>query len=296
MNLQVMKYLVALAEHRHFGKAAAACFISQPTLSMQIKKLEGELNVQLLERTNKSVMLTDVGMRMAGHAKNILAEVAQMREQAKIALAPEAGEIKIGIIPTLAPYVLPRVIPRLTKVFPKLEYYLLEAKTTSLLEQLVMGQLDAAILSLPVENDNLVSYPFWSEEFLLAVSKRHPLAECHAVRSDVLAQANVLLLEEGHCLRDQALAVCQQLGDTAARGFRATSLETLRHMVAANVGVTLMPKLACDNNEAIRYIPFSGKKPQRQLAWLWRKTTPKAALLMRLTEASKIIFEKIKKD
>jgi LysR family hydrogen peroxide-inducible transcriptional activator len=292
MNLQVMRYLVALAEHRHFGKAATACFISQPTLSMQIKKLEEELNVQLLERTNKSVMLTEVGMRMAGHARNILAEVARMREQAKMALDPEAGEIKIGIIPTLAPYVLPRIIPRLTKTFPKLEYYLLEAKTESLLEQLLAGQLDAAILSLPIENDHLVSYPFWAEEFLLAVSKHHSWAERRSVRSDELAQANVLLLEEGHCLRDQALAVCQQLGDAAARGFRATSLETLRHMVAANVGVTLMPKLACDSREAVRYIPVSGKKLQRKLAWVWRKTTSKAPLLLRLAETTKLIFEK----
>ena len=279
MNLQSIKYLSALAKHRHFGKAAKVCFVSQPTLSMQIKKMEDRLGVQLIERTNKSVSLTPIGIQMAQHAENILKEISAMQESAKSAQNPYQGQVTIGIIPTAAPYLLPRIIFKLKKIFPELTYYLLEKQTEFLLADLHNRQLDAAILALPVRDNHLTAAEFFNEEFLLAVSASHPWANRKTIKETDLHGQDLLLLDEGHCLREQALAVCSKMNAMETKDFRATSLETLRHIIATGAGITLIPKLACQKNDGITYIPFHSKpQPSRSLGLVWRKSSGKGLL------------------
>lgn len=279
MNIKDLKYLVALADYSHFGNAANACFVSQPALSMQIKKLEETLGVKLLERTNKSVMLTDYGVTIAERARHILNQVDEVREIAKTAKDPFSGEFKLGIIPTLAPYLLPRIMPQLSKIYPKLSFYLIEAQTTLLVEKLKHGKLHAAILALPVTEKNFSSHILFEEDFLLAVSAKHPMARLKKVTQHDLMDKSLLLLEEGHCMRDQALALCSTMQAKEAQNFRGTSLETLRHMVGAGVGITLMPELACLPSDTVGYVPFSKPKPGRTIAIFWRTTTARQALL-----------------
>lgn len=282
MNLQSIKYLVALAKYSHFGKAARACFVSQPTLSMQVKKLEDRLGVLLLERTNKSVKLTEIGVQMAEHARSILQEIDSMCEKAQTAKDPYSGQIKIGLVSTVAPYILPLLIPKLTEIFPKLTFHLVEAQTKFLVEELARGTLDTAILTLPVLESQFISFAFFEEEFLLAVPAHHVWAKRKTVQTCELVDENLLLLDDGHCLREQALAVCHQMRAKEMEDFRATSLETLRYMIAAGVGMTLMPKLAIRKGDGIVYLPFSDAKPSRSLGLVWRKSTGRAQLLNEL--------------
>lgn len=279
MNLRDLGYLVAVAEHRHFGRAAEACFVSQPTLSTQIKKLEQELGVELIERSPRQVMLTPAGAQVVERARIILGEADDIRSIAKHAQDPEAGSVRLGLFPTIAPYLLPHVVPRLHRRFPALELLLVEEKTEVVLQRLRNGKLDAAVLALPVVDDRLVREDLFTEEFVLAVPADHPLASTDdPVDVSVLATEHVLLLEEGHCLRDQALAVCQLAGAAEHSGFRATSLETLRQMVAAGVGVTLLPELAVQPpvppSDAIRLLRFKDPVPTRRIAMLWRESSP----------------------
>lgn len=279
MNLRDLKYLVALIDHRHFGKAAEACFVSQPALSMQIKKLETHLGVQLLERTNKSVMLTAIGSELGERARQILSQVDGMKEVARQAADPMSGEFKLGIFPTLAPYLLPHIAPELAAQFPRLSLYLLEEQTSFLLEKLFQGKIDAAILALPVEENQLQSELLFSEEFLLAVPKQHPFAKQKQIHQELLADQHLLLLEEGHCLREQALSLCYRLQAKENQNFRATSLETLRHMVASGVGMTLIPTLACKENDGIAYIPFQSPAPVRHIGIVWRNASAKQLVI-----------------
>ena len=279
MNIRDLKYLVALIDHRHFGKAAEACFVSQPALSMQIKKLEQHLGVQLLERTNKSVMLTAIGAELGEHARQVLGQVDNMRDIARQAVDPYCGELKLGIFPTLAPYLLPHIAPLLAKQFPRLSLYLLEEQTGSLLQKLTHGKIDAAILALPMTENGLQSLSLFTEDFLLAVPNRHALAKKKSIQQDDLAGEQLLLLEDGHCLREQALSFCYRLQAKEHQSFRATSLETLRHMVAAGVGMTLIPQLACKKNDGIVYIPFRGMAPKREIGIVWRNSSARQQLL-----------------
>ena len=235
MNLRDLQYLVAVSDTLHFGRAAAQVHVSQPTLSMQLKKLEETLGVQLIERSNKQVMLTPIGMEIAARARGILTSTAQLVEVAKHARDPLAGTLHLGLFPTLAPYLLPSLMPHLRARFPALKLQLVEEKTPELLQQLEAGEIDAALLTLPLPaaHPALVSASLFTEPFLLAVSPSHRLAKRKKVALSDLTQESVLLLEDGHCLRDQALEICQMIGVGEASHFRATSLETLRHMVAA---------------------------------------------------------------
>lgn len=283
MNIRDLTYLVSLMEHRHFGKAAAACYVSQPALSMQIKKLEEYLGVQLLERTNKSVMLTAVGAELGERAQQILQQVDEMRAIAQSAADPYSGELRLGIFPTLAPYLLPHIMPALTQQFPRLSLLLREEQTSYLLDKLRHGKIDAAILALPVEESGFVSESLFSEEFLLAVSKEHKFSSLKSIDQKQLADEQLLLLEEGHCLREQALSFCYRLQAKENQNFRATSLETLRHMVAAGVGMTLMPKYACRKNDEIVYVPFKSPQPQRQIGMVWRNAAAKQQVLKEIS-------------
>ena len=212
MNLRDLRYLIALADLRHFGRAAEACHVSQPTLSTQVRKLEEELGVALVERAPRQVMLTPAGRDIVERARRILADVEQMRETARRATDPEAGTVRLGIFPTLGPYLLPHVVPGLRARFPRLELLLVEEKTEVLLAMLRDGRLDAAVLALPVHEDWIEAEFLFEEPFMLAVPATHPLAHRHGLRLADLSDQHLLLLEDGHCLRDQALEVCTLSG------------------------------------------------------------------------------------
>ena len=288
MNLRDLRYLVALAEHRHFGRAAAASFVSQPTLSTQIRKLEQELGVTLVERTPRKVLLTETGREIVARARDVLHEVEQIQGIARRTRDPEAGSVRLGIFPTLGPYLLPHVVPSVRKRFPKLELLLVEEKTEEVLKRLREGKLDAGVLALPLHDDNLHTEFLFEEPFLLAAPRQHPLAHKSALRLDDLEDQNLLLLEEGHCLRDQALEVCRMSGANEKTGFRATSLETLRQMVAADVGVTLLPVLAVKPPVAqadnMQLLEFRGRAPSRRIAMAWRRSSALAPFLKRLAQ------------
>ncbi len=279
MNLRDLHYLVTVSNHLHFGKAAEVCNVSQPTLSMQLKKLEETLGVQLFERTNKKVMLTPIGKELAARAQRILQEAASMRELANSTKDPLAGDLKLGIFPTLAPYLLPTLSPLLSERLPNLNILLIEEKTPILLSALEEGSIDAALLAMPADGDGLAHLSLFEEPFVLAVSKGHRLAKKKTISLDDIKSEHMLLLEEGHCLRAQALELCQRIGVGEAQNFRATSLETLRHMVSAGRAITLMPALSARNNDAyVRYIPFKNPVPSRKIGLYFRKSSGRKKL------------------
>jgi LysR family transcriptional regulator, hydrogen peroxide-inducible genes activator len=276
MTLRDLSYLAALSKTLHFGKAAKLVHVSQPTLSVQIQKLEDRLGVILIERTNKSVRLTAAGEVIARKAESILNEVAQIKSYSDTLKDPASGELHLGIIPTLGPYLLPKIIPNLHQTFPKLALWLHEEQTKTLLEQLKEGTLDFAILSSPLQDDTLSIIPLFDEPFKLTVNNHHPLAKKKTVQVDDLENEKILLLSDGHCLRDQALSFCARL-HPEPMSFSATSLETLRYMVAENLGVTLLPELATlTSNPDLVYIPFKKPGPSRALVLAHRHTHPRA--------------------
>lgn len=283
MNLRDLRYLLALAEHRHFGRAAAASFVSQPTLSTQIRKLEDELGVSLVERAPRRVMLTPIGREIAERARKVIAEVEQMTEVARRSQDPEAGTVRLGLFPTLAPYLLPHVLPGLREHFPRLELLLVEEKTDQILARLRDGRLDAGILALPVHDEQLHVEPLFDEPFVLAVPRQHAMASKASLQMRELDGQHLLLLEEGHCLRDQALDVCHMTGADERNGFRATSLETLRQMVASGVGITLLPMLSVQPpvpvSADLALLPFRGKPPFRRIAMVWRRSSAMGGFL-----------------
>ncbi len=289
MNLRDLRYLVALADHRHFGRAAAACFVSQPTLSTQIRKLEDELGVTLVERSPRKIMLTPTGQQVAERARRIVGDVEQMKEVARRSQDPEAGVVRLGLFPTLGPYLLPHVVPSIRHRFPQLELLLTEDKSDLLLARLRDGRLDAALLALPVHDDQMHAEPLFDEPFVLAVPGGHPLASRRAITLDALADQRLLLLEDGHCLRDQALDVCHLAGAAEKSGFQGTSLETLRQMVAAHVGLTLLPMLAIQPPVAqspdIALVGFEAPQaPSRRIAMVWRRSSAMGGFLQALAQ------------
>ncbi len=286
MNLRDLKYFVALADHLHFGRAAAASFVSQPTLSTQIRKLEEELGVALVERAPRKVMLTPAGRDVAARARRIVADVEQMREAARRSRDPEAGTVTLGIFPTLGPYLLPHVVPRVRARFPQLELLLVEEKSDVLLSRLHEGRLDAALLALPVPDEQLHVEFLFEEPFVLAVPEAHALAGRDSLALRDLADERLLLLADGHCMREQALDVCHLSGASEKAEFQATSLETLRQMVAANVGVTLLPTLAVKppvaRSDSIHLVGFRDPPPSRRIAMVWRRSSAMGDFLAKL--------------
>src|SRR5699024_10234040 len=291
VNLRELQYLVALAEHRHFGRAAQSCVVSQSTLSTQIRKLEDELGVNLIERTPRQALLTEIGHDIARRARTVLDEVEQIRSVARRSSDPESGTLRLGIFPTLGPYLLPHVVPMLHERFPRLELLLVEEKTEEVLNRLRSGKLDAGIVALPVHDDHLQAEFLFEEPFLLAVPQNHPLAARKFLALADLKDQNLLLLEDGHCLRDQALEVCHMAGAGEKSGFRATSLETLRQMVAADVGITLLPVLAVMPPVAqapnVHLVEFRGYPPHRRIALLWRKSSAMSEFLAQVADVLK---------
>jgi len=277
LKLKDLRYLVALAELRHFGRAAAACHVSQPTLSAQLKKLEAGLGVQLVERGNRRVALTAAGQRIVARARAMLEAGDDILEIARSFSDPLAGRLRLALLPTIGPYLLPRVTRRLRKALPRLELMLYEYQTAPMLERLRAGEIDAGILALPVDLDGLDALPLYDEPFMLLAPTGHRLAQGGSLRTSDLAGETVLLLDDGHCLRDQALDVCSKVGMHEKQDFRATSLETLRQMVASGVGVTLLPELAtrgaygAARGTVAR--AFARPTPVRTIGVVWRKSS-----------------------
>jgi len=282
MNLRDLEYLVALAETRHFGRAAERCHVSQPTLSTQLRKLEEYLGIPLVERQPRRTALTAAGEAVVARARHILRDADDIRSLARASQDPFTGPLKIGLIPTLGPYLLPRVAPKIAKALPKLSLLLHEYQTAVLVERTFAGELDLAILALPAETKGLVTRPLFAEAFLVAMPARHRLAAKKRVRAADLEGERLLLLEEGHCLRDQALEVCAHAG-SEEQGFRATSLETLRQMVAAGLGLTLLPGLAAEGPFAsargLVVRPFAPPSPNRVIGAAWRRSTSRGAAI-----------------
>jgi LysR family transcriptional regulator, hydrogen peroxide-inducible genes activator len=288
LKLKDLRYLVAVAEQRHFGRAAARCFVSQPTLSAQLKKLEDSLGVQLIERAPNNVCLTEAGEAIVARARRILEASDEMVTLARSQRDPLAGRLRVALLPTIGPYLLPRVAPAVRKALPRLELRLYEYQTAAMLAKLHAGEIDVGILALPVEVDGLESRELYREAFMVALPEHHPLAARERVRLADLKGEQLLLLEEGHCLRDQALEVCSRVGVTDQQDFRATSLETLRQMVAAGAGVTLLPELAgrgaYRNARGVALRPFARPAPERHIGALWRKSSARRAAIDALCE------------
>ncbi|MFT3876726.1 MAG: LysR substrate-binding domain-containing protein [Propioniciclava sp.] len=294
MNLRDLEYLVAVADHRHFGKAAAACGVSQPTLSAQVKKIENELAVVLIERTSGGHFVTEVGARIVAHARTILREADALRAVAEQARAPRTGRLSLGIFPTLAPYLLPHVLPGLTAAMPGLALGIVEDRSSVLLEKLTQGDLDAAVLALPVAGGDLVVAPLFREEFVLATPAGHPLdAAPSALAASDLAGEALLLLEDGHCMRDQTLQVCATTGAREQTGSRISTVETLRFLVASGAGITLLPALAVAppvfHPPTVTLHRFADPAPHRTIALVWRRSDPHDALLGEVAEVLRVL-------
>ena len=276
MTLQDLRYLVALVDHGHFGRAAEACHVSQPTLSTQIKKLEAQLGVTLLERTNKSVHVTAVGADVVARARQILLDVEAIMDVGRRVGEPLSGALSLGVIPTLGPYLLPWLVPALRKDYPALRLAIREDLTAHLLDRLVSHHLDAALVALPLSDDRVESLPLFDEPFWFAEPGGREPAGGAVVTEDELRGKRLLLLTEGHCLRDQALAICGTSDRDAEGDFRATSLETIRQMVATGMGSTLLPAMACGDRRG----PAGAARPLahgvgRRIGLVWRRRYPR---------------------
>ena len=289
MNLRDLRYLVALADERHFGRAAERCYVSQPTLSAQIRKLEEYLGVPLVERQPKRISLTEPGQKIVARARKLLQEADAIVELARTDRDPLAGTLKMALIPTVGPYLLPHVAGRLKREVPRVKLMLYEYQTQPLLEKLRAGEIDAGVVALPVEPDGLEAEPLYDEPFMLAMPAQHPLADKDKVRVDDLKGETLLLLEDGHCLRDQALEVCSRVRVNEEQDYRATSLETLRQMVAAGHGVTLLPQLAAETPvgvaRGLRIKPFMRPAPVRTIGMVWRRSTTRGKAIAAVSGA-----------
>lgn len=273
IKIRDLEYLDAIDTHRHFGRAAEACFVSQPTLSGQIMKLEEQLGLTLVERQTRKVMLTPAGERLVSEARKVLQAAYSFEASAKALLDPLSGDLHIGLIPTLAPYLLPHIMQDLNEKLPNINFYLHEDKTKNLLKSLDDGKLDLLILPWLDEMEKFDRYDLFEEPLVLATSKDHQLSPKEIVSLDELKEYEVLTLEDGHCLRDQALGFCFTAGVKEDNRFQATSLETLRYMVSSNMGITLLPQLATVNHHSsntINYLPFEDPKPHRQISLMLR--------------------------
>ena len=280
MNLRDLEYVVAIADLGSMAKAAQHCHVSQSTLSIQVKKLENYLGVVIFERNNKRLSLTSAGQDVLALARVIMHDSLRLRDIAKTHSDPFAVTFRLGIFPTLAPYLLPKTVPSISRKLPRLTLRLLEEKSQVLTDKLNKGDIDAALLALPVEGSNLASIFLFDDPFLLACRKNHPLAKFKQIDVADLADEKLLLLEDGHCLRHQALELCYVAHAKENEEFRATSLETLRQMVAAGTGITLMPRIAAIPTPNLVYIPFKAPDiPARKIGLVWRSSSTQKPLI-----------------
>lgn len=289
MTLTELKYIVAVARARHFGHAAEACFVAQPTLSVAIKKLEDELGVTLFERGGSEVSVTPIGAQIVAQAERVLEQTAAIKELAKQNKDPLAGPLRLGVIYTIAPYLLPPLVKTMIDTVPQMPLVLQENFTAKLIEQLRQGELDAAIMALPLPDHGLMVQTLYDEPFVIAVPEHHPWASRKEIPAEDLKKETMLLLGSGHCFRDQVLEVCPEMarfssgGNGMQRTFEGSSLETIRHMVASGIGLTVLPRASVkdmkDPNGLIRFVPFSAPAPSRRVVIAWRKSFTRRAAI-----------------
>ncbi len=296
MTLTELKYIVAVARERHFGRAAEACFVSQPTLSVAIRKLEDELGIIIFERGGSEIGVTPVGERVVAQAHKVLQESAAIKEIARMGHDPLAGPLRVGVIYTIGPYLLPRLIPTQIERTPQMPLILQENFTVKLVELLRQGEIDCAIMALPLPDSGLNMVPLYDEPFMVAMPSSHPWSERDEIDAEDLKQENMLLLGSGHCFRDHVLGVCPELSrysdasEGIQRTFEGSSLETIRHMVAAGIGLTVMPVTSLMGNEhpesrLLKYVPFTQPAPERRVVLAWRKSFPRMAAIKALAQA-----------
>jgi LysR family hydrogen peroxide-inducible transcriptional activator len=280
-TLKQLRYFAALAETRHFGRAAERCQVTQPAMSMQIRELEALLGAALVERTASGVLLTAAGEEVARRARQILLAVQDLIDLARRGDRVLAGPLRLGVIPTVGPYLLPQVLPRLHATYPDLQLSLRESQTEQLLDALLAGELDLLILALPAAREGVKTRPLFDDPFNLAVAEDHPLAGRTTVDQKDLIAERLLLLEEGHCLRDQALSLCHAAGANQADNFRASSLATVVQMVVNGYGGTILPTLAlaveAGAHSGLRVVPFTAPAPFRKIGLAWRSSSPRPA-------------------
>lgn len=280
MTLTELRYIVAVAREKHFGRAAEACFVSQPTLSVAIKKLEEELDVKIFERGSSEVSVTPLGEEIVRQAQAVIEQAAAIKEIAKRGKDPLAGPLRLGIIYTIGPYLLPELVRHAIEMTPQMPLMLQENFTVKLLEMLRTGELDCAIMAEPFPDTGLAIAPLYDEPFMVAVPKNHPLAQRERIASEELKRETMLLLGTGHCFRDHVLEVCPEFArfSTDAEGirksFEGSSLETIKHMVASGMGVTVVPQLSVPKEPQphVAYIPFAEPVPTRRVVLAWRRT------------------------
>ena len=283
LTLKQLRYFDALVRHRHFGRAADACSISQPALSLQIKELEGMFDAPLVERGARDVRLRQIGEDLLEKARHILLAVEELDDLVRASKGPLAGRLRLGVIPTIAPYYLPKLIAGLSGRFPELELTLREAVTQALIEDLEDGSIDLAVVALPVSEPNLTEFALFEEEFVLVRASRD--AEKPVPGPQMLQRMRLLLLEEGHCFRDQALSFCQFGESRPGALMEGSSLSTLVQMVGAGMGVTLIPDMAVDmetRSADVSIDRFPEPRPSRTIGMVWRKTNPLADQLMQI--------------
>lgn len=286
MTLTELKYIVAVARERHFGRAAEACFVSQPTLSVAIKKLEDELNVQIFERGASEVSVTPIGVQIVAQAQRVLEQTLSIKEIAKQGKDPLQGPLRVGVIYTVGPYLLPALVKKMIDTVPQMPLMLQENYTLKLIELLKQGEIDVAIMAMPFPESGLMVRPLYDEPFVVAVPRGHPWEGAGAIDAEMLKRETMLLLGNGHCFRDHVLGVCPELmrfsqnADGIQKTFEGSSLETIRHMVASGVGVTVLPRTSVPTGPADRhtdagmlaYLPFAEPVPDRRIVLAWRKS------------------------
>jgi LysR family transcriptional regulator, hydrogen peroxide-inducible genes activator len=285
LTLRQLRYFEALARHGHFGRAAEACAVSQPALSLQIKDLEQSLGGELFERNPRQVRLTRFGEDFARRVRDILRAVDELGDLARASQSWLSGRLRIGVIPTVAPYLLPAIVGRLNRLHPALDIHVRETLTAKLIRELSEGRLDAAIVALPVSAPAFAEAPLFTEEFLLV--RRSEEAGKPVPSSEMLKDMRLLLLEEGHCFRDQALAFCNMASTLPREVLEASSLSTLVQMVGAGIGVTFIPEMAASvetRSADVSLARFADPRPRRTIGLIWRRTSPLAAQLQHIAE------------
>ena len=295
MTLTELKYVVAVARQKHFGHAAEACFVAQPTLSVAIRKLEDELGVVIFERGGTEISMTPLGAQIVAQAERVLEQTAAIKEIAKQNKDPLAGQFRLGIIYTIAPYLLPSLVKTMIARVPQMPLILQESFTVRLLEMLKQGELDAAILALPFPDHGLLVQPLYDEPFVVALPRHHAWVDRDAITADDLKAETMLLLGNGHCFRDQVLEVCPEMarfstsGDGISRTFEGSSLETIRHMVASGIGITVLPQASVPDMHAkdgmLRYVPMAQPVPSRRVVIAWRKSFTRHAAIEAVRQA-----------
>ena len=286
-SLRQIEYALAVAEYLNFRQAAKACHVTQPALSVQVAQLESLLGVTLFERDRRRVLVTPAGREVLRLARRVMEGVDELAETALGMGRPLCGTLRLGVIPTIAPFVLPKTLARLRRRFPELRLLLRESQTSELVRQLREGSLDVALLALEADLGDLQTLPLWRDAFLLAVPAGHRLHRRRRVRESDLQREEVLLLEDGHCLRDQALEICRRAAAREWSAFRASSLTTLTEMVAGGIGVTLLPEMALPvvrTSKGLVAIPFTKPAPHRTVGLAWRRTSPRAESYALLAE------------